>query len=143
MHSSVELSFNKEIRNKYLPIKNVFVLWGLLDSFVVDSDTMEILKNNYSDYLRFIEAEIIDDERYADKNLYILYFNHLINGLNREKSRIKFDENDTFVVEDNAELCPIFKFNNCLTSTFADETFKKFIEENNIEGWIFREAFEK
>ena len=40
----VEVSFNKNIRNKYLPLKNVLVFWGLSDSFVVDEDTMNLLR---------------------------------------------------------------------------------------------------
>lgn len=139
----IEISFNFDPQNQYLPFKNVMTFYGLTDSFLVDKSTRNLLENQFSDCLSFISTKVIDDDKYGDGDFYIMYFNNLISGLNREKSIINFRLDDIFVVESTAELPLIFKFNNCKTLTFADETFKKFVEENNIEGWIFREAFEK
>ncbi|MBP0978965.1 MAG: hypothetical protein J6P89_12455, partial [Oscillospiraceae bacterium] len=66
----------------------------------------------------------------------------LVSGLDKDRSRIKFLPDDTYVVDENASLPEIFKFKNLTTRTFVDETFKKFVEDNHIEGWTFREAFE-
>lgn len=66
-----------------------------------------------------------------------------MSGLNEEKSEINFRVDDKFIVEKEIEFPDVFKFKNYKMLTFASETFKAFVEENNIEGWIFREAFEK
>ena len=55
----------------------------------------------------------------------------------------QFLNDDYFVLYNHARLTSIFKFENLKNSTFCDERFKEFVEEQNIEGWIFREAFEK
>jgi hypothetical protein len=138
----VEVSFNKNIRNKYLPLKNVLVFWGLSDSFVVDEDTMNLLKSRYGELLKFIKARVIDDESAANKIFYILYFCKIISGLDTDKSVIKLKDTDKFVVDENASVSSVFKFEDYIPLTFVDETFKKFVEDNHIEGWTFKKAFE-
>jgi len=139
----VEISFGNEISNKYLPFKNVTTLYGLNDSFIVDETTMHLLQNNYSDCFSFIEAKLINEKQYENNIFYILYFKHLLYGINEEESAINFNSDDIYVVEKDIVLPSVFKFKQYKMLTFADETFKIFVEENNIEGWIFREAFEK
>ena len=138
----IEISFNKDVKNKYLPLKNVLALWGLRDSCVVDKTTMEKLKKEYDALLDFIPVELIDENQAENTDFYIIYYRELVSGLDKDRSRIKFLPDDTYVVDENASLSEIFKFKNLTTRTFADETFKKFVEDNHIEGWTFREAFE-
>ena len=139
----VDVSFYKNVRNTYLPLKNVMTLWGLTDSFVVDEYTMNLLKSQYDELLRFIKIRVNDDDSVKNDNFYIMYFNNIISGLNLEKSVIKLKESDIYAVSEEAPVSAIFKFEEFIPLTFADETFKKFVEDNHIEGWTFREAFEK
>ena len=140
---SIEISFSKDAANKFLPLKNIIVIHGLNDSFVVDEYTMELLQSHFSDCLSFIKTEVINDDEYKNLKFYILYFKCLMSGLNEEKSEINFRVDDKFIVEKEIEFPDVFKFKNYKMLTFESETFKAFVEENNIEGWIFREAFEK
>ncbi len=139
----IEVSFNQDNRNKYLPLKNVLYFWGLPDSFVVDKDTMNSLSAKYNDYLSFKEVIVIDDEKNNEDSYYVIFFEKIIDGLDKEKSVIKFLADDKFSLKENVKLVSVFKFTHYSELTFVDETFKNFVEENNIEGWIFREAFEK
>ena len=139
---AIEISFDKDVKNKYLPLKNVLTLWGLRDSCVVDETTMETLKNEYSALLYFIPVKLINEEDVEHTDYYMLYYCELVSGLDKSKSVIKHLDDDIYVVEKDVSLPAIFKFKNLKTVTFADETFKKFVEDNHIEGWTFREAFE-
>jgi hypothetical protein len=143
LSAPVDVSFYKNIRNKYLPLKNVMTLWGLTDSFVVDEHTMNLLKSHYGELLRFIKTRVTDDDSVKNDNFYIMYFNSIISGLNLEKSVIKLKESDIYVVGEEVKVSTVFKFEEFIPLTFVDETFKKFVEDNHIEGWTFREAFEK
>ena len=139
---AIEISFNKDVKNKYLPLKNVLTIWGLRDSCVVDRPTMEKLKKEYSSLLDFIPVELIYEDNAENTDYYMLYYCELVSGLDKSKSTIKHLDDDIYVVEKDAILPAVFKFKNLKTVTFADETFKKYVEDNHIEGWTFREAFE-
>ena len=139
----IEVSFNSDNRNKYLVQKNILSFWGSGGEFVIDEYTKNKLESHYNDFFSFINVISIDDDIYKNKNLYLLYIKKTIDGLDREKSKIKFLNDDYFVLYNHARLTSIFKFKNLKNSTFCDERFKEFVEEQNIEGWIFREAFEK
>ena len=139
---AIEISFNKDVKNKYLPLKNVLTLWGLRDSCVVDKTTMEKLKNGYGTLLDFIPVKLIYEDNADITDYYMLYYVELVAGLDKDRSIIKHLDDDIYVVEKDVPLPAIFKFKNLKTVTFTDETFKKFVEDNHIEGWTFREAFE-
>ena len=70
---SIEISFSKDAANKFLPLKNIIVIHGLNDSFVVDEYTMELLQSHFSDCLSFIKTEVINDDEYKNLKFYILY----------------------------------------------------------------------
>ena len=139
---AIEISFNKDVKNKYLPLKNVLTIWGLRDSCVVDRPTMEKLKKEYNALLDFIPVELIYEDDAENTDFFIIYYRELVSGLDKDKSKIKFLPDDIYIVDENASLPAVFKFKNLTTRTFADETFKKFVEDNHIEGWTFKEAFE-
>jgi len=103
---------------------------------------METLKNEYSALLYFIPVKLINEEDVEHTDYYMLYYCELVSGLDKSKSVIKHLDDDIYVVEKDVSLPAIFKFKNLKTVTFADETFKKFVEDNHIEGWTFKEAFE-
>ena len=143
LDNPIEVSFNQSGKNKYLPLKNILTFWGMLDSFVIDEFAMNHLKNRFINDLSFIEVKVTDTNEYDNIRFYLIFFCNIISGLNKKESIIKHEATDSFVIDREIDYPSIFKFENLKTETFCDETFKAFVEENNIEGWIFREAFEK